>query len=35
MAPVDLPHPTRAEWREDLVGTEPGAGGKWHARSLP
>ncbi len=28
--PVDLPHPARAQWREDLVGAETGPGGKCH-----
>jgi len=28
--PVDLPHSTRAQRREDLVGAEAGAGGKCY-----
>ena len=28
LRPLDLSHPARAEGREDLVGAEPGAGGK-------
>ena len=30
--PVHLPHPARAERREDLVGAEARAGGKRHFR---
>ena len=30
---VDLPHPTRAERRDDLVGTEPSAGRETHFAS--
>ncbi len=33
-AAVDLPHAARAEWREDLVGAQLGAGGESHGGSL-
>jgi hypothetical protein len=29
-SPVDLPHAARADRRDDLVGSEPGTGGKAH-----
>src|SRR5439155_20236970 len=31
--PVDLSHPAGAEWRDDLVGTEPSAGREAHFAS--
>ena len=31
LRPIDLPHPSRADRREDLVGAELGSGGKGHS----